>query len=143
MALVALATCAAQAQRPVQFQGTIAIGATSVDIAVPAGVEGALWTIQPRNMTNASTLKVEHLIPFTGGTFTNTIETAAAADTLLTYPTEYVPALTYGGYASTNITSVTFPSPRPLERGDTLRFTVSAANGSATYVTVRASVPNR
>lgn len=122
----------APAQTPVQVQATIGVNDTVVDWTVPSGAYGPLLSLQITGLANAATLKVEHLVAFTGGIFTNAIEATAAADTLLVYPAAYVAPQTY---VTNDLVLVTSPvKPIYLARGDKLRFTPSATNGAAKVV---------
>lgn len=128
--IAALAVAAAglvRAQTPVQSQAVIPAGDTSVAWAVPAGMSGALLSLQADGVTNAATLAVSHVIPYVGGTITNTVETAAAGNTLLAYPSVYL--------SDTNTPAL----PVWLCRGDWLLITASAASGRDVTVVIRAA----
>lgn len=126
---------------PIQAQTAITSGATTVDWAVPAGAYGPLLSLHARGLTNAATLKVEHLVPYTGGIFTNTVEAAAAGDTLLVYPPAYVPVQYY--VTNNVILASSPPKPVLLARGDSLRFTVTAANSVSAPIVIRLGIPGR
>ena len=117
----------ALAQTPVQSQAVIPAGDTSIAWTVPAGMSGALLSLQAVGITNSATLAVSHIIPYTGGSITNAIESTAAGGTLLAYASAYLSA------------SNTPAKPVWLCRGDSLVFTASAANGSPATIVIRAA----
>lgn len=137
--LLLTASLAAAQVVPSQSQTTIALDATVATWAVPAAAYGPLLSIQTRGMHSGATLKVEHLIPFTGGVFTNEIEAAAAANALSCYPSAYLATQ----YYATNDVIFTYAPPKPvwLGRGDSLLLTLSATNTTATTVVLRTGIP--
>jgi hypothetical protein len=137
---IALASApAAQAQNAVQYP--LAITASDVAAAtewtVPYRQDGALLTWQALGAGSAETVEVKHISAYSAtAAYTNTIETAAARNTLHAYPTAYVPPLTYAFATSDVPVTVTSTPPKPvfLQAGDKLTFKLSATNASSVVI---------
>lgn len=117
---------------PYQSVATLSASSTSVIWDAPAATYGPLLSLQALGLTNAATLKVDHIIAVTSAmSITNAVETAAAGDTLLAYPSSAV--------YTNGVISV---KPVWLVPGDKLLFTASAANGGAVgRIVIRAGFP--
>jgi hypothetical protein len=145
VALVGMVDRAHAQPAPYSDTAVLAIGQTVVDWDVPAATYGPLLSLQALGLTNAATLKVDHLVSYGNGTWvTNAVEAAAAQTTLHVYPAEYLAPQYYCTNTTTGTTLVTTPvKPVWLVPGDKLRFTASAAHGSAGTVIIRAGFPGK
>lgn len=131
-------TASAQAA-PYQDEVSIASGSTTVTWEAPAATYGPLLSLQTYNMAGVATLAVSHIVKASSAiSLTNTVETAAAGGTLLTYPSALI-------YACTNTTTGAVISYKPvwIVPGDKLVFTASVTNGRPTdaIIVIRAGHP--
>ncbi len=135
IAAAAVAGLAVSAQTPVQYALDIpaANAAQDTEWTVPLRQDGALLAWQALGAGSAETLSLKHISTYASGkAYTNTVETAAARDTLHTYPVQYV-APQY--YATNDVILVTTPkAPLYLQAGDRLSFRLSATNATATVI---------
>ena len=136
---IALASApAAQAQNAVQYP--LAITASDVAAAtewtVPYRQDGALLTWQALGAGSAETVEVKHISAYSAtAAYTNTIETAAARNTLHAYPTAYVPPQSVCTNTTLGVVITTSPiKPVFLQAGDKLTFKLSATNASSVVI---------
>jgi hypothetical protein len=134
-----LGAVAAVAAPPVQYAVDIPVSDVAADTewTVPLRQYGSLLTLQALGAGSAETLAVKHVSTYAAGkAVTNTVETAAARNTLLVYPTEYVPPITT--YYVTNdviLTATSTPvKPVHVQPGDKFLLRLSATNASTTVI---------
>lgn len=126
---------AAVAQTPVQYYLPIPAANVAQDTewTVPLRQDGALLAWQALDAGSAETLSLKHISVYaTGKAYTNTIESAAARNTLHVYPVQYLPPQYY---ATNDVIFATTPkTPVYLQAGDRLSFRLSATNATTTVI---------
>jgi hypothetical protein len=130
---------AAMAAPPVQYALDIpaANEAVATEWTVPLLQYGSVLTWQALGAGSAETVELKHISTYAAGkAVTNTVETAAARNTIHVYPTEYVQPLTYAFATSDVPVTVTSAPPKPLhvQPGDKLAFKLSATNATTTII---------